>query len=106
MLFIGLDLLTIVTSDTIGTSWIHGDSLASLCACLVVCLVEFTLTVTTDERSRVGTIVCSCVVVSLFALLLLVNAIGPWLVFLSVISLLWNGLLLRQATFGDCERKS
>lgn len=106
VLLIGSDLLTIVAADTIGTSWIHRDSLASFCASLIVCLIEFTLTVTTDERSRVGTFICSCVVVSLFALLLLANAVGPWLIFLSAMSLLWNVLLLRQATFGDFERKS
>lgn len=106
VLLIGFDLFTIVTADNIGTSWIHMDSLASLCASLLMCLIELILTVTTDERSRVGTIVCSCVVVSLFALLLLANAVGPWLIFLSVMSLLWNLLLLQQATFGDCKRKS
>ena len=95
--------LTIEIADGIGTSdksWTHTNSVVSLCASFIACMIELTLTTATDGRSRVGTIACSCLLVALCAHLFLHHAVGAWFIFVLAMCMLWNLLLLRQAAHG------
>lgn len=94
---IGAWILTFEIADSVGTSWIHRNSLVSLGAGLVVCLMELVLTAATDGRSRSGTINCSCLLTGLWALLFCCDTVGCWFVIVSAISMIWNVLLFWQA---------
>ena len=93
-------LLTIEIADGNRTSWTHTNSVASHCASFIACMIEITLTTATDERSRVGTIACSCLLVALCGYLLLHHTVGSWFIFVLAMCMSWNLLLLRQATHG------
>lgn len=101
VILIAANLLTIEIADGLCPSWTHTNSIASLGASFVACLIELTLTATTVGRSRVGSITCSCLMVAMCALLVLQHTIGSWFIAVLAVSLLWNLLLLLpQANHG------
>jgi hypothetical protein len=100
---IGARVLTFEIADSVGTSWVHTNSIVSLSASLSVCLIELVLTAATHGKSRGGTIVCSCLLVALWAIVVWCDARGSWFIFVLVTSMFWNLLLLWKASYCQSE---
>jgi|GEM_PF-3990797 len=105
VILIGARILLFEIADSIGTLWIHTNSLISLVSSLIVCLMELVLTSATDGKSRGGTIVCSCLLLALFTLVFAYDAVGSWFLYASATCLFWN-LLLWQASRVRSQRPS
>ena len=88
---LGTGLLSFEIADTIGSTWIHRNSLISLAFSVITCCVELVVTAMSYERvSKSLVLGWSAAICSAYGIMWIFNCDGAWAAVVCIACMVWN----------------